>query len=251
MATVDPQKLSTHNREIMTHGKIVLVTHSAHAEPGAVAEALHARGFETARCCPLLGDQLPPLIKGRPQGFLGAIVFGGPMGVNDVEEHPFLRDELDWVSGQLEAGAPLLGICLGAQLMAAALGADVGTRPDGRVEIGYHRIEGTAAGRLLFPDPMQVYQWHREGFSVPLGATLLAGGAVFPHQAFSYGDAAYGIQFHPEMTPETLDRWVTSEGGAPQLSLSGAQAADAQRAEAVRNDPVVRAWFDRFLGIWL
>lgn len=235
----------------MTNGKIVLVTHSAHAEPGAVAAALHGRGYETVRCCPLLGDRLPPLVDGRPHGFRGAIVFGGPMGVNEADEHPFLHDELAWISGQLEAGAPLLGICLGAQLMAAALGADVGTRPDGLLEIGYHRIEGTAAGCDLFPEPMHVYQWHREGFAMPAGATLLACSDVFPHQAFSYGEAAYGIQFHPEMTPETLDRWVTSEGGAPQLSLPGAQPADAQRAAASRNDPAVRAWLDRFLQVWL
>lgn len=235
----------------MAEKRVVLVTHSEHAAPGPVANELEQLGYVTEKCCPLLGDTLPPLENGRPDGYTAVVVFGGPMCVGDAPEMPFLQDEMKWVAGQLESGAPLLGICLGAQMIAKALGAEVGPHPEGVREIGYYPLRATDAGRALFPQRLTAYQWHREGFELPEGATLLAEGDAFRNQAFRYGERTYGIQFHPEMMPETLERWVTSEKGAPQLTMPVAQPADEQRAAAPKHDPAVRAWLRRFLDTWV
>ena len=236
----------------MQGGSVIFITHSEHADPGAVAAALQARGYETEICSPFLGDTLPPLKDGKPEGYVAAIVLGGAMGVNDADEMDFIADELAWVGGLLENGALLLGICLGAQMIAHALGAKVWEHPDGAREIGYHEINATPVGRGLFPERLTAYQWHREGFDLPPGADLLAtGGDTFHNQAFRYGRNAFGVQFHPEMIPQTMERWVTSEKGAPQLGLPGAQPAAQQRTEAPRHDPVVRRWLENFLSVWL
>ena len=236
----------------MQGGRIIFITHSEHANPGAVAEALHAHGYETKICCPFLGDALPPLNDGKPEGFAGSIVFGGAMGVKDAAEMDFIAEEIAWMAGQLQNGTPLFGICLGAQMLAHALGAKVWEHPEGAREIGYHEINATPAGRGLFPERLSAYQWHRDGFDLPYGAELLAtGGAAFYNQAFRHGDNAYGVQFHPEMIPQTMERWITSEKGAPQLSLPGAQSAVQQRAEAPVHNPVMRRWLDKFLAVWL
>jgi GMP synthase (glutamine-hydrolysing) len=236
----------------MQGSRIIFITHSEKADPGAVAEALNARGCATQICCPLLGDALPPLANGKPQGYDAAVVFGGAMVVSDAAEMDFLAEEIDWVGAQLESGAKLLGICLGAQMMAHALGAKVWEHPEGVREIGYHEINAAPAGRDLFPERLTAYQWHREGFDMPDGAELLAtGGEAFRNQAFRYGENAYAVQFHPEMLPRTMERWITSEKGAPQLGMPGAQPAAAQRAEASKHDPVMRRWLDGFLDRWL
>jgi GMP synthase (glutamine-hydrolysing) len=236
----------------MQGGKIVFITHSEQADPGAVEAALQARGYETEICCPCLGDTLPTLKDGKPEGYVAAIILGGAMGVNDADEMDFIADELVWVNGQLENDAPILGICLGAQMIAHALGAKVWVHPDGAHEIGYHEISATPAGRGLFPERLSAYQWHREGFDLPHGAELLAtGGDAFYNQAFRYGRNAYGVQFHPEMIPQTMERWITSEKGSPQLVLAGAQPAAEQRAEAPLHDPLVRRWLENFLSVWL
>jgi GMP synthase (glutamine-hydrolysing) len=236
----------------MQGGRIIFITHSERANPGAVAEALHGRGYETEICCPFLGDTLPPLRGGKPEGYSAAVIFGGAMGVGDAAEMDFIGDEIAWTASLLDHDAPLLGICLGAQMMAHALGAKVWEHPQELRQIGYHEICATTAGRGLFPERLTAYQWHREGFDLPQGAELLAtGGEVFYNQAFRYGKNAYGVQFHPEMIPRTMEYWITSEKGAPQLGRPGAQTAAEQRAEAPKHDPLVRRWLDNFLAVWL
>ncbi|MBT3627910.1 MAG: glutamine amidotransferase [Rhodospirillaceae bacterium] len=236
----------------MGQHRIIFITHSEPADPGPVAEALQALGYDTEICCPFLGDSLPRLEAGRPKGYAASVVFGGAQMVGDAVEMDFLAAELDWVGEQLENGAPFFGICLGAQMMAHALGAKVWEHPDGMREIGYHEINATAAGRELFPESFTAYQWHREGFDLPEGTELLAtGGEAFYNQAFRYGENAYGVQFHPEMYPKTMERWITSEAGGPQLSLPGAQMAAEQRALAPVHNPVMRRWLDGFVNAWI
>ena len=232
--------------------KIIFIPHSEQADPSPVGEAIQALGYTTEICCPFLGDSLPPLRHGRPEGYVAAVVFGGAQMVGDAAELDFLATELDWVSEQMVSGAPFLGICLGAQMMAHTLGAKVWERTDGVREIGYHQVNATPAGRGLFPDSMTAYQWHREGFDLPEGTELLAtGGEAFYNQAFRHGDNAYAIQFHPEMYVKTMEYWINSEGGAPQLSMPGAQSAAEQRAGAPVHNPIMRRWFDSFLDVWL
>ncbi len=231
--------------------RIVLVTHSERANPGRVREALHARGCETELCHVAGGASLPAMKGGRLQGYDGAVVFGGPMSACDLDEHPFLRAETAWIGAQLAADAPLLGICLGAQIMARALGARVYPHPDEMCEVGYRPLYPTAAGCAHFPFPLHVYHWHREGFDLPPGAVLLARGEIFENQAFSHGARAFGVQFHPEMMPATLERWLGNEKAQRYFLRAEVPSAERQRADAPRYDPAVQRWLDRFLDRWL
>ena len=221
--------------------RVLLVVHQAHSTPGRVGELLEARGCELVRCCPNQGDALPPSLD----EFAATVVFGGPMSAND-DHLPGIRAELDWLPLAFDSGRPLLGICLGAQLMARSLGARVGPHPDGLVEIGYHEVRPTEAGREDFSAPTVFYQWHRETFELPAGAVHLAENDAFPSQAFRYGNAV-GIEFHPEMTFAMIDRWTASESGAPQLRLPGAQPREVQLEAHRRYAASSDAWLERFL----
>ena len=247
---IEPRK-SLSREQATPVKRIILVTHSEHARPGKVREALHARGCETEVCWAAGGDALPPMNGGRLQGYDAAVVFGGPMSACDLDEHPFLRAETAWVGAQLAVDAPILGICLGAQIMARALGAQVYPHPEGLCEVGYQPVHPADAGCPLFPSPFHVYHWHREGFDLPPGAVLLARGGIFENQAFSHGVRAFGVQFHPEMTPTTLERWVTNEKAQRYFALPEVPSAERQRTDAPRYDPAVHRWLDRFLDRWL
>ena len=112
----------------------------------------------------------------------GAVIFGGPMSANDPDD--YVKTETDWISVPLAEGRPFLGICLGAQMLARNLGADVAEHPDELVEIGYYGLQPTQAGRAIMDWPEMVYQWHREGCDLPSGAVRLARSNSFENQAF-------------------------------------------------------------------
>ena len=170
---------------------------------------------------PRYGDPLPADLADHA----GAIIFGGPMSANDEDD--YLRREIDWIGVPLREGKPFIGICLGAQMLARHLGHRVYRHPQGKVEIGYHPIRPTEAGRSCCdsPFPEQVYQWHREGFDLPCGATLLAEGQEFEVQAFRY-ENAFGFQFHPEVTYAMICRW-TVRACRPAVGRRRATAASA------------------------
>ena len=220
---------------------VLLVTHERNASPGLVEELLHARGVATQRCRPFAGDALPD-----PASFAGVALFGGGMSSND-EHLPFIRAELDWIPRVLASGTPFFGICLGAQLLARALGAPVSRHKDGLHEIGFARIAPTEAGLDVFPAPMHVYHWHGEGFAIPQSATRLASGDVFENQAFRYGRAV-GVQFHPEVTPAIMSRWFVD---LDDFHLPGARPRAEHEAGAPVHGPVVGRWLEEFLTRWL
>jgi GMP synthase (glutamine-hydrolysing) len=221
--------------------QVLLLTHETTASPGKVGDALHARGVATVACRPFAGEALP-----GPSEFAGVVLMGGRMSAND-EHLDFIRAELAWIPRVLAAGTPYFGICLGAQLLARALGARVTRHAHGLHEIGYQPIRAASAGSGLFPAEMHVYQWHNEGFELAHGAELLAEGDVFAHQAFRYGNAV-GVQFHPEVTPSIVARWIEDDA---DLLRAEAQPRDAQLAAAPLHDPLVGRWLDRFLDGWL
>jgi len=171
------------------------------------------------------------------------------MSVND--EDAWLRREIEWIGVPLKEGKPFLGICLGAQMLARHLGHCVRPHPLGRVELGYYPIHPTEHGHRIcecaFPN--HVYQWHREGFDLPCGSTLLAKGQDFEAQAFRYGDKAYGFQFHPEVTLATMCRWslLTLEG----LAEPGARPRHRHIEGWFRHDRAVARWSSSFLRQWL
>lgn len=169
------------------------------------------------------------------------------MSAND--EFPWIRREIDFVGMVMAADKPLLGVCLGAQLMAVQLGARVARHGEGLSEIGYYPVRPTVVGEDVLPWPSHVYHWHSEGFDLPSGAQLLACGDVFPNQAFRHGRCAYGIQFHPEVTHEMMCRWTTR--GAAKLGLPGAQPGEAHFEGWSRYDPAICRWLTGFLDLWL
>lgn len=225
--------------------KILLIIHQQTSDPGGVGRILQARGYELDIRCPSIQDELPATMDNHD----AAVIFGGPMSANDSETLPFIRTELDWIPTALDSGKPFLGICLGAQLLARVLGATVAPRPDGLAEIGYFPLEPTLAGQDYFGSALNVYHWHHEGFELPKGAVLLAKGENFVNQAFRYGDTAYGLQFHGEMTTEIMDRWMTL--GADQLTLPGAQSRDEQMQKHSLYGSATENWLQGFLHLWL
>jgi GMP synthase (glutamine-hydrolysing) len=170
------------------------------------------------------------------------------MSANDDNELPFIRAELDWIAIALASRKPYLGICLGAQLLARALGAEVAPHLHGQREIGYFDLQPTPTGQPYISDPMAVYHWHSEGFDLPAGALKLATGKTFPNQAFAY-EAAFGLQFHPEITAQLIDEWTTR--GAEQLDLPGAQPREMHFYHHQQYGAKVDTWLDTFLDTWL
>jgi GMP synthase (glutamine-hydrolysing) len=206
---------------------------------------LRARGHELAIFRPALGDDLPHDLS----TYAGVVVFGGPMSAND--ETPFIRREIDWIGQVLKAELPYIGVCLGAQLLARQLGARVDLHPAGHVEIGFHPVLPTEAGRMFFDGPLHVYQWHREGFALPSGATLLARGTLFENQLFRFGSAAFGLQFHPEITFDIMCRLLREEDEEHGGVRPGAQSRAEQHVRKLIHGPKLARWLDGFLSDWI
>jgi len=169
------------------------------------------------------------------------IILGAPVGVYDEDKYPFLRDEIDLLTTRLKAGRPVFGICLGAQLIAHALGAKV--YPSAIEEIGWGPVDLTDAGsttslRHLANTP--VLHWHSDSFDLPKGATHLASTAICRNQAFCVGSNILGVQFHPEVSPVAgIETWLvghavelSSAGIDPRTVRDGAKAADSLPAKA-------------------
>ena len=190
-----------------------------------------------------MGEALPETLEQH----VGAVIFGGPMSANDNEE--YVRREIDWISVPLKEDKPFFGICLGAQMLARQLGAPVGANEAGFAEIGYYPIESTPYGRELMDWPSMTYQWHREGFSLPRGAELLATAQQYPNQAMRYGKNAYGVQFHSELTFAMLYRWTVR--GAQRFSLHGAQDRPVHIEGRYLYDRAVKQWLHDFLDLWV
>ncbi len=216
--------------------KVLLIRHMADGCEDRVARHLCRRGFDLEWCHPSRGDVLP----GHRGDYAAVVVYGGIQSVNDAERHATIRAELDWIQRWIADDRPYLGLCLGAQLRARALDARVGPHPEGLHEIGFVPVHATDAGRRFFPAALHVYQWHHEGFAVPAGAELLATGQVFPNQAFRVGRRAFGLQFHPEATPQIRGEWLDASGHL--LNEPGAHGRERQEADAKRFDQAMKDW---------
>lgn len=138
-----------------------------------------------------------------------ALVLGGPVGVNDTALYPWIADELAAVEARLTSGRPLLGICLGAQYMAAVLGGSV--HPGPRKEIGWGVLSLTEAGRQSVLAPLEkapVLHWHGDTFDLPKGTERLASSDITPNQAFRVGRGQLALQFHAECDPASIESWL-------------------------------------------
>jgi GMP synthase (glutamine-hydrolysing) len=222
---------------------VLIVLHQEHSTPGRVGLRLAARGHRLDIRRPRFGDPLPETL----QEHAGAVIFGGPMSVNDPDD--YILVETEWVKVPLREEAPVLGLCLGAQMIARHLGAPVKPDPEGRVEVGFFPLRPTDAGRALLPWPDRVHHFHHEGFELPAGAVLLAEGDVFRNQAFSYGAAAFGLQFHIELTNAMVGRW-TRRIAEREWKPGMQQAAEHFTGRAL-HDWKTSTFLETFLDRWL
>lgn len=221
---------------------ILIVLHQERSSPGRVGQMLVEKGFPLDIRRPVLGDRLPQTLEHHA----GAVVFGGPMSANDPDA--FVRAETDWLSVPLKEKKPFLGICLGAQMLVRHLGGKVEAEPQGRVEIGWYPIRPTEHGRLLMRNwPKMVYHFHREGFDLPHGCQLLAEGDVYRNQAIRYGENAWGLQFHAELTRAMMQRWVVH--GAHRFVMPNAQQGREHLEGRMIFDAPLKAWLSDFLDL--
>jgi GMP synthase (glutamine-hydrolysing) len=198
-----------------------------------------------------LGSLKAPLLQRSFK--IETVVLGGPIGVYDQQDYPFLTNEIACVRERLAAHKPTLGICLGAQLMAAALGARVYSGQSGS-EIGWSPIRPAADAPTpdwfapLLAPRLSLFHWHGDTFDLPPGSLHLAKTEVYRNQAYSIGNFALGLQFHPEVTATGLERWYV--GHAVELHHAGitaSQLRSATRKHAVALEEAA----PRFWNLWL
>ena len=178
------------------------------------------------------------------------VVLGGPIGVSDEPAYPFLRDELRLLERRLAAARPTLGICLGAQLMARALGARVYPAPE--KEIGWGEVQLAAAGRngpLRHFVGAPVLHWHGDTFDLPEGTELLASTKICPNQAFSFGRHVLACQFHPEISGRGFERWLI--GHAVEIAAAPATSPAALRRDTEHFAPQAARRGEACLSEWL
>jgi GMP synthase (glutamine-hydrolysing) len=186
-----------------------VVRHTAIDDLGSFRGVLDARGYEVRILEPFAGD-----LEGiDPAAADITIVLGGAIGVNDAPSYPFISDEIRFIEKRLKSGKPILGACLGGQLMAAALGARVYKGRE--VEVGYLPVTLTEEGvrsplSALAHNNYRIMHWHGDAFDLPSGATRLAHSALTPNQAFSMGPNVLALQFHMEADPRVVGGWTVA-----------------------------------------
>lgn len=219
----------------------VVLQHVEWEGPGIIAQEAQKRGCEVDIRRMDCEDEIP-----AANHVDGLVVMGGPLGAYEEEWYPYLRDECELLATVARRGRPVLGVCLGAQLLAKALGAKV--LPGHGAEIGFGSIELTPAGQEdpLFAgagNTLPVFHWHGDTFTLPECAVLLASSQMYTNQAFRFGSRAYGFQFHVEPDAET---WTAWREHLPKGLIDNSEAE--QRAIEAAGAKVVARFFDQVMS---
>lgn len=222
----------------------VLIIKNVFSEgPGTIEDHLRTKRIPNTQIDLSIGDAAPNL-----DAFSHMVVLGGPMAVYEMHKYPYLITEALLIDRAIKAGKPVLGVCLGAQMVANVLGAKV--YPGGAKEIGWFEVALTDAGavdpclsalKLPGKNAAQVFQWHGDTFDLPRGAVRLASSGLYPNQAFRYGESVYALQFHIEVTPEIVRTWLAPEQG---IDFGGIDADSAKIFGAYRERAA--AFYARF-----
>jgi GMP synthase-like glutamine amidotransferase len=229
---------------------LLVLQHIACEPPAAYEDELRAWGVGLDRVQLDEGDPLPDW-----RDYSGIVAMGGPMGAMDDHDFPWLGAEKRLIAEAVRGGTPYWGVCLGAQLLAAALGARVHTGPQAEVGVLAVRTTPAAPEDPVFrhvPAAFETLQWHADTFDLPEGATLLASSDAYPHQAFVV-QRAYAVQFHLEVTADLAHQWSEVPVYADSLrALRGDGAVEALVAEVGRSEaatyPLARDMFAAWLG---
>lgn len=192
--------------------KVLVLQHVPHEGLGIIGRELYTNGLQPEYLKVYEGHEFPFDVS----GYSALIVLGGPMGVYEDDKFPFIAKELKLIRSALKDNLPILGICLGAQMLAKAAGAEV--YKGGKKEIGWYEAELTEEGEddrlfLGLPRKFTVFQWHGDTFDVPANGLNLVSSELFPNQVIKAGPRAYGIQFHLEVTEEMIKSWIKENSG--------------------------------------
>ncbi len=224
--------------------KVLALRHVPFEDLGAWGPALAQRGFDIAYAeagVTALVDPIAPDLL---------VVGGGPIGVYDADAYPFLTDEIAFIRARIERNLPTIGLCLGAQLLAAAAGARV--YPAGFAEIGILPITLSEPGRASclapFEDEPLTLHWHGDTFDLPDGAVVLASSTLTKHQAFALGPKIIGFQFHPEWGADPLESWLIGHSGNLRRNKIDVPAF---RQTAERERPRLAAKAARVIALYL
>jgi GMP synthase-like glutamine amidotransferase len=231
---------------------VLVLQHIACEPPGVYEDVLVERDATIHRVELDEGDPLPDWRE-----FDAVVAMGGPMSVNDDEELPWLRAEKTLIAEAAGAGVPFFGACLGCQLLAASLGGVVEAGPAPEVGMLPVFLTDEAASDPVFaglPRELPTLQWHGDTFSLPDGAVLLASSPAYPHQAFRWGRAAYGVQFHLELSREMAEEWTRVPAYADSLAQvlgPGSETALVDELDARADELRAhgRAVFDRWCDL--
>ena len=232
--------------------RVLVLQHIACEPPGVFEDVLRDRSADLHRVELDEGEPLPDWRE-----FDAIVAMGGPMSVNDEEALPWLRPEKELIGAAVRAGTPFFGACLGSQLLASSLGACVYSGAEPEVGLLPVFLTPAAAEDPVFeevPETLPTLQWHGDTFDLPDGAVLLASSPQFPHQAFRVGTAAYGVQFHLEVSAEMAREWGQVPEYAASLERTLGAGAAAQLLEDVAGraeemGSVARTIFARWLGL--
>ena len=223
----------------------VVLRHERMAHLGNLEPVLLAEGFDVRYVDVAEGADLPADASAADL----VVVLGASAGVYEVERYPFIRAELAFVRSRLDAKRPTLGVCFGSQVMAASLGAMVS--PGSTVQVGFRPVVPTDAGAssaVRHFSGVPVLQWHGDTFTLPAGATRLAGSSDYANEAFAIEDWAMALQFHPEITADMHDEWLDSD----EEYVRGAGYDPAVlRDDYGRLGPDMRRASESFLTEWL
>lgn len=227
----------------------LVLNHVAFEDLGSLRSVLHQRAFNIETLDASTAHF--PLAQAESVDLL--VVLGGPIGVGDVQDFPFLEHEIACIRQRIAARRPILGICLGAQLMAAALGARVYPGTLGP-EIGWAPLQKPGAAALpewfapLMAPGLSLFHWHGDTFDLPGGVCHLAKTDLYTNQAFALENFALGLQFHPEVTAAALERWYV--GHACELHAAGIDVQDL-RAVGLKYAPALEKAAKLFWNLWL